>query len=162
MADTAPKVWLRDVVESDLDVFFENQLDPAANYMAAFTAKNPGDRVAFDAHWRRILADEQILIKSIIFKNQVVGSVLSYVQFGEREVSYWIGRRFWGKGIATQALALYIADCDERPLYGRAAKDNIGSIRVMEKCGFVIIGEEKGFANARGAEIEEVVLKLEG
>ena len=47
---------LRDVEPGDLTAFFEYQLDPAANHMAAFTAKDPTDREAFDARWERVLA----------------------------------------------------------------------------------------------------------
>jgi RimJ/RimL family protein N-acetyltransferase len=90
-----------------------------------------------------------------------VGHVLSFEQFGEREVSYWIGREYWGQGIATQALAQFLDTLETHPLYARAAKDNIASIRVLEKCGFRISGKDKGFANGRGKEIEEFILKLE-
>ena len=154
-------VQLRDVEAGDLELFFEYQLDPAANYMAAFTSKDPSDRAAFDAHWKKILADESIPIQTILFFGQVAGSVLSYVMEGEREVSYWLGKKFWGQGIATRALALYLDIIRERPLYARAAKDNLGSIRVLEKNGFMEIAAEKGFANARATEIEELVLKLD-
>jgi RimJ/RimL family protein N-acetyltransferase len=100
------KIQLREVEAGDLPIFYEQQLDPIANYMAAFTRKDPTDREAFDAHCKRILADETIPIMTILYDGQVVGSVLSYEQFGEREVSYWLGRDFWGKGIATQALTI--------------------------------------------------------
>ena len=97
-------IQLRDVEEGDLPYFFEFQLDPEANHMAAFTSKDPPDQDAFDAHGEKILADESIPIKTILLDGQVAGSVLSYVIGAEREVSYWIGREFWGKGIATRAL----------------------------------------------------------
>ena len=87
--------------------------------MAAFTSKDPTDQDAFDAHWEKILADESIPIKTILLDGQVAGSVLSYVMGGEREVSYWIGRDFWGKGIATRALESYSEIILERPLYAR-------------------------------------------
>lgn len=82
---------LRDVVEDDLPIFFEQQLDAEANYMAAFTAKDPTNRDAFTAHWNRILADATVTIKTILFDGRVVGSVLSYEESGKPEVSYWIG-----------------------------------------------------------------------
>jgi len=153
-------VQLQEVIESDLPIFFEQQLDSTANYMAAFTRKDPTDREAFEAHWTKILADETIPIKTILSEGQVAGSVLSYVQFGEREVSYWLGKEFWGKGIATKALSEFLAELKERLLHARSAKDNIASIRVLEKCGFVISGYDQGFANARGEEIEEVIMIL--
>jgi RimJ/RimL family protein N-acetyltransferase len=154
------RVTLREVIETDLDVFFENQRDPQANRMAAFTAKDPSDREAFDRQWARILADDEVIIRTILYNGQVAGSVLSYIQSDEREVSYWLGREYWGKGIATQSLAQYLDQVKARPLYARVAKDNLASLRVLEKCGFKITGEDRGFANARGEEVEEYFLTL--
>lgn len=155
-------IVLRDVTERDLPVFFENQLDPVANHMAAFTAKDPADREAFVSKWTRILADDTITKKTILFHERVVGNVVSFVApwSGKREVSYWIGREFWSKGIATKALSHFLRHLTTRPLYARAAKDNIASLRVLDKCGFTITGYEKGFASARGEEIEEVIFEL--
>jgi RimJ/RimL family protein N-acetyltransferase len=154
-------VLLRDVREDDLSIFFEQQLDPDANYMAAFTVKDPTDREAFMARWTRILGDETNSIKTILFDGQVAGSVLTYEGRGRTEISYWIGKRYWGKGIATRALAAFLGHVKARPMYARAAKDNLASLRVLHKCGFTIIGEDKGFASARGEEVEEYILKLE-
>lgn len=152
---------LRDVVEDDLPVFFENQLDPDANRMAAFTSKDPTDREAFDAHWGRILANETVVVRTIELDGQVAGSVLSYEEEGKPEVSYWIGRSYWGRGVATRALRAFLADVNgTRPMHARVAKDNVASIRVLEKCGFVVTDEVVGFANARGEEIAELVLEL--
>jgi RimJ/RimL family protein N-acetyltransferase len=155
------RVALRDVREADLAVF-EHQLDADARRMAAFSAEDPADRDAFDAKWARILADDGIPIKTIVFEGQVAGHVLYWTdaELGKPEVSYWIGKEFWGRGIATRALALFLEHVDDRPIYGRAASDNLGSLRVLEKCGFAIVGAGKGFANARGQEIEELILEL--
>lgn len=128
--------------------------------MAAFTSKDPDDRVAFDAHWTRIRARDDVLIRTIVVDGGVAGSVLSYVMEGETEVSYWISREFWGRGIATAALTEFLKLQTTRPIYARAAKDNVGSLRVLDKCGFRIIGDDRGFANGRGQEIEEYVLEL--
>lgn len=153
------KLHLRNVTQGDLPIFFEQQNEPDAIQMAAFTAKDPIDQKAFNAHWQRILAADTIITRTIVWQEQVAGYVLSYEDEGKPEVSYWLGRTFWGKGLATQALAVFLADVNQtRPIYGRVAKDNMGSIRVMEKCGFVITDETRGFANARGQEIEELVL----
>jgi len=153
-------VLLRDVTEDDLSIFFEHQLDPAANYMAAFTAKEPTDRVAFMAHWTKILDDEAIKKRAILFDGLVAGHVVSFERFGNPEVSYWIGREYWGKGIITRVLSTFLDQLEARPLYARAAKDNIASIRVLEKCGFSVSGEDKGYSNARGEEVEEFILEL--
>jgi RimJ/RimL family protein N-acetyltransferase len=130
--------------------------------MAAFTAKDPTDWAAFTAKWAKILGDGTVTAKTIVCGGQVAGSVSSFVApwSGQREVTYWLGRDYWSRGVATRALAAFVEMEATRPLYARAAMDNIASIRVLEKCGFVLIGRDKGFANARGAEIEEVVLEL--
>lgn len=155
------EVQLQDVRESDLSIFFEHQLDSTANNMAAFTSKDPADREAFLKHWMNILANQNILKKTILYNGCVVGSILNFEQFGNQEVSYWIGKQYWGKGIATDALSKFLHEINVRPLYARAAKDNIASIRVLKKCGFAITDEDKGYSNARGEEVEEYILKLE-
>jgi RimJ/RimL family protein N-acetyltransferase len=148
------------VRQEDLPIFFEQQSDPAGVHMAAFTAKEPADRVAFMAHWQRILSSPTNIMKSIVWRGEVVGNIGSYEEDGRPEVTYWIGRDYWGQGIATKALAAFLRVQTVRPLYGRTAKDNTGSLRVMEKCGFTVIGTEMGYANARGGEIEELLLVL--
>ena len=154
--------FLRDVLESDLPLFFAYQLDPEANQMAAFTAKDPTNQEAFMSHWHRIMADPSNIIRTIVVDGQVAGSVSSYEEAGHPEVTYWLGKNYWGKGLASQALAEFLIHANPtRPIYARAAKDNSGSLRVLEKCGFRIIGEDKGFANARGREVEEFLLELQ-
>jgi len=165
MEKTIPRrieVSLRDVAETDLPIFFDFQRDSAANYMAAFTTRDPTDKEAFAAHWNRILNDDRVLVKTIVFDGHVVGSVATFVdkEFGKPEVTYWIGKEYWGMGLATYALTRFLRDMAVRPIYGRAAKDNVASIRVLEKCGFRMFGQSKGFANARGAVVEEVILEL--
>jgi RimJ/RimL family protein N-acetyltransferase len=155
------KLLLRDVVEADLPYFFEFQLDPEANYMAAFTAKDPTNREAFMAHWRKILADETTINQTIVCNGQVAGSVSSYEEAGKPEVTYWLGKEYWGQGIATWALGEFLTRHNRtRPIYARVEKYNLGSRRVLEKCGFTVIGESRGFANARGGEVEEFILEL--
>ncbi len=153
-------VLLRDVTDADLPIFFEQQLDPDANAMAAFTARDPADREAFMTHWATIRRDATMPMKTILVDGAVAGNIVSYVQDAEPEVGYWLGKQFWGKGIATRALSAFLECVTARPLYARAVKDNIASLRVLEKCGFTIIGEDKGFANGRGKEVEEFILRL--
>jgi RimJ/RimL family protein N-acetyltransferase len=153
-------VLLREVLDEDLPTFFEQQLDPAANVMAAFTARDPADREAFDAHWRRIRGDKRVIIRTILSAGRVAGYVGSFKRLGEPEVTYWLGKEYWGQGIATRALSQFLGVVQARPLSARVARDNVASIRVLEKCGFTIGGEERGFANARGEEVDELILKL--
>ncbi|MFF9812979.1 GNAT family N-acetyltransferase [Streptomyces sp. NPDC014006] len=154
-------VVLREVHDSDLPVFFRHMNDPEALRMAAFTPKDPADRDAFDAHWRLLRASSHVL-RTILAEGDVVGSAAVYGEPGEREVTYWVDRAYWGRGVATAALRALIGEVPERPLYARAAADNAGSLRVLGKCGFRETARATGFAQARGEEIEEVVLRLPG
>ena len=157
---TQRSVTLRALLDDDLPILFEQQRDPVGVQMAAFTAKDPDDWPAYLAHMAKVRADPTITNQVILVEGEVAGSIAAHSWFGEPEITYWIGRDFWGNGVATAAVRLFLAEVTTRPLYGRAAADNAGSIRVLEKCGFVKIGDERGFANARGAEIDEVVYRL--
>jgi RimJ/RimL family protein N-acetyltransferase len=150
-------VRLRDVTEADLLIFFAQQLDPEATQMAALPSRS---RENFLAHWTRILADNSILIKTILFDGAVAGNIVCFDQLGERDVGYWLGKEYWGKGIATRALAEFLNYIDTRPLYAHVAKHNIASRRVLEKCGFIVSGEDTFFSQAFGRNIEEYILEL--
>jgi RimJ/RimL family protein N-acetyltransferase len=151
-------IQLRDVLETDLPIFFEQQLDPEAAQMAAFPARN---REAFMTHWNRIMADESVLIKTILFDGNVAGNIVSFIQLGEREVGYWLGKEYWGKSIATHALEQFLRLIETRPLYAHVAKHNIGSRRVLEKCGFTIAAEDRFFSQIFGKNIDEYILRLD-
>ncbi|MER6687935.1 GNAT family N-acetyltransferase [Streptomyces minutiscleroticus] len=153
------EVELREVHDSDLPVFYRQMNDPEAVRMAAFTAPDPADRTAFDAHWKRLRASRDV-VRTVLADGDVVGSAAVYGEPGEREVTYWIDRAYWGRGIATAALRALLAAVPERPLYARAAADNAASRRVLEKCGFRLTARARGYAEARGEEIDEVVLAL--
>ena len=105
------------------------------------------------------MRDEAVILKTILFDGQVAGIVLSFVTSGEREVGYWIGREYWGKGIATKALAEFLGQVRERPLHGYVARHNTGSRRVLEKCGFMFLREDK-YSSPNGQEVEGYVLIL--
>jgi RimJ/RimL family protein N-acetyltransferase len=154
-------VSLREVTESDLDIFFRNQLDAEAIRMAAFTAQDPTDREAFRAHWAGLLASDTVLVRTVVVDGRVAGNVLMFRHAGQPEVGYWLGRQFWGRGIATRALTQFLRLIPTRPLFARVAKDNAGSLRVLQKCDFALVGEDRGFAHGRGAEVEEFILRLD-
>lgn len=153
-------IILRNVIENDLPIFFKHQQNREANYMAAFTSIDPSDWDSFTTHWNKILTDKDIMKQTIIVENVVVGHISRFEQFGEPEVSYWIGKEYWGKGIATKALREFLKHITIRPLYARAAKNNVGSLKVLEKCGFVITGVDSGYSIARGEDVEEYILTL--
>lgn len=149
-------VRLRDVEPGDLPIFYEHQLDADAARMAAFASR---DRAAFDAHWAtNILGNPAAVTRTIVFNDKVTGNIGSWTQDGVRLVGYWIGKEHWGKGVATRALAAFLQVVKERPLHAHVARHNVGSIRVLEKCGFGVEREEA--VEADGEEVAEVVLVL--
>ncbi|MEV5412936.1 GNAT family N-acetyltransferase [Thermopolyspora sp. NPDC052614] len=154
-------VTLRDVREGDLPVFYAQMNEPEGMWMAAFTAEDPSDNAYFQNHWERILQNPTTLVRTVIEDaGEIAGHASVFGPPEEREVTYWIGRRYWGRGIATAALRELLRLASERPVHARAAADNRGSIRVLEKCGFVVTGNDRGFANARGEEIDELIFTL--
>lgn len=152
---------LREVRDEDLAVLFDQWADPVAMHMAAFTPPDHMDRNAFERRWARIRADETSIARVIVVEGDVAGTISSWGGPDEREITYWLGRSYWGKGIATCALDAFLAVERLRPLNARVASDNVASRRVLEKCGFRVIATDRGFAEARSGEIEELVLRLE-
>jgi RimJ/RimL family protein N-acetyltransferase len=149
---------LRDVRPSDLDAFFEHQSDPGAAAMAVFP---PRDREAFDAHWQRLLADHSLVTRTIVADGAVAGNIGCWTQDGLQLVGYWIGRDFWGRGVATTALAELAAEIPERPLHAWVAATNVGSIRVLEKCGFVEVERHTERSEHAGRAVEEILYRLD-
>ena len=154
------QVALRPVKAADLDAIFEQMRDPESVRMAAFTAEDPSDRSAFDAHMAKVMSSSENRFLAIVSDSRLVGTIGSYVSEGVTEVTYWIERACWGQGIATQALGLLLEEIPVRPIRARAASDNAGSLRVLQKAGFHPIGTEVAFARGRDAEIEETILEL--
>jgi RimJ/RimL family protein N-acetyltransferase len=152
---------LREVEDRDLSVLFEHSTDRDAIRMAAFTSPDPDDRSSFDRRWARLKSDDSTTNMVVEIDGRVVGHIASFDLEGHREVTYWIGREDWGRGLATRALQEFLQVEATRPLYGRAASDNAASIRVLTKCGFHIVGEGRGFAHGRNEETDEVVLRLD-
>ena len=156
-----PGVALRPIEDSDLDALFDQMRDPESVQMAAFTARDPAYRGAFDAHMAMVRSSPDITIRAVTCDGQLVGSVASFVIDGDTEVTYWIDRTAWGRGIATRALALLLDMVTVRQLHARAASDNAGSLRVLQKSDFKVIGTETSFAPGRNAEIEETILRMD-
>lgn len=151
-------ISLRDVDEADWPILFEHQRDPIACEMAAFP---PRDHDAFIAHQQKIRADETAFTQVVVVDGEVAGSIASFIMMGQREVGYLLGREWWGRGIATEALRQLLQRETRRPLHAHVAKGNAGSLRVLQKCGFVIISEDSYFNDQLGRQIDEYVLVLE-
>jgi RimJ/RimL family protein N-acetyltransferase len=153
-------ITLTETEKDELNIFFEFQLDKEANHLAAFTSKDPTDKAAYIEKYSRHLADPTIHMRTIRVNDVIAGSIAKFVMENEAGITYWIDKAFWGQGVATIALHDFLKIEQARPIYGHVAFDNYGSQKVLEKCGFVKIGADKGFANARQAEIEEYIYKL--
>ena len=129
--------------------------------MAAFTSPAFDDRTSFEERLARLRSDSSTTNRVIEIDGRVVGQIASFDLEGRREVTYWIGRELWGRGIATRALQEFLQLETTRPLHAAAASDNVGSIRVLTKCGFAIVGDGRGFAYARSEETDETILRLD-
>lgn len=159
----ARAIRLRPVEPADLDRFFRHQLDPEAIAMAAFTPANPYDRAAFDARWRRILADPEVRVRTIVADDEVAGSIMRWRDpaLDGSEVSYWLGREWWGLGIATAALVTFLGEIPDRPLFGRTASTNPASRQVLERAGFRLVRLDRGVEATDGRLVDELVMRLD-
>jgi len=133
------KVLLRPVLETDLNILFEQQLDRDTIAVSAYPAKDSGE---FMRHWEGILKNKAIIAHTIIYKDKVAGHIICWKEGKyEQRVGYWIGKQFWGRGIATSALQEFLAQVKIRPLYAEVANHNSASKRVLEKNGFTLLDE---------------------
>ncbi|OLZ52939.1 GNAT family N-acetyltransferase [Amycolatopsis keratiniphila] len=155
------EVALRSVEDRDLDTLYELMRDPESVRMAAFIARDPNDREAFDRHMARLRTSPDLTLLAVTGDGRFLGTIGSFFVEGDAEITYWIDRAVWGRGVASRALALFLDVVEVRPLYARAASDNLGSLRVLRKAGFRVIGTEVAYASARDGEIEETVLRLD-
>lgn len=154
----AGRVELREVAEADLPTFYQHQRDRDAYQMAAFA---PRDWDAFVEHWSKIMADPDVVVRAVVVDGRLAGNVVCFEHDGQREVGYWIGREFWGRGAATEALRRFLDEATARPLYASVAAHNTGSIRVLQKCGFTVPEQEPSYSSAGGPVVEEVLLRLD-
>ena len=154
-------ISLRPLEDRDLDTIFQHVTDPESIRMAAFTAEDQTDRRAFLDRMSRLRADPSVSNRVIEVDGAIAGTIASFRIDDQLEVTYWVDRTQWGRGIASAALQLLLAETVERPVHARAASDNVGSLRVLEKAGFRRVGVDRGFARARGEEIEETILRLD-
>jgi len=150
-------VRLREIEGTDLPTLFLHQADPAACRMAVV---NPRGAEAFEAHWAKILSDPETVARAILADGVLVGSISCFRMNDQDCVGYWIAREHWGRGIASRALALLLAEVTIRPLYARAARTNGASIKVLERCGFRLTGYHHAPADDRYPACEEALFTL--
>jgi RimJ/RimL family protein N-acetyltransferase len=161
VTEKAGEIVLREIRDEDLDIIFDQMRDPVAVRMAAFTADDPDDRAEFDAHMHKLRTRPDINVRAITVGGELVGTIGSFAAGDDTEITYWLDRAWWGRGIATEAVRRHLATVPVRPIKARAASDNAGSLSVLRKVGFRKIGTEVAYANQRGERIEETVLLLD-
>ena len=154
-------VSLRLIEDRDLDTIYQHVTDPVSVRMAAFTAEDQTDHGAFLERMSRVRANTSATNRVIDVDGAIAGTIASFRIDDRLEVTYWVDRSLWGKGVASAALQMLLAETAERPVFARAASDNVGSLRVLEKAGFRRIGVDRGFAHGRDEEIEETILRLD-
>jgi RimJ/RimL family protein N-acetyltransferase len=145
-------VRLRDVEEADLELFFEQENDPEAVRRSRFA---PRERAAFMTHWRtRVLGDPEVHVRTVTVDGEPAGSVVAWWEDGKRFIGYGLGQAYWGRGIGTEALGLFLRRETVRPLYADPYAENTGSVKLLEKHGFVRTG------TVRHGEDEHLMLVL--
>lgn len=180
-AKSGNRVALREVRREDLETLFRQVNEPEGMRMVGSVRDSHTDHAAYMARWETIFANAKVIPRAIVVpgivmpggdgSEVVAGSIACFERVPEAsrpcrilpgaEIGYWLGREHWGKGIASAAVALFLREVERRPLYARAASDNVASIRVLQKAGFREIGRERFFANMRGQEIEETLMVVE-
>lgn len=172
------RVSLREVRREDLEILFRQVNEPEGMRMVGSVRDTHTDHAAYMARWETIFANAKVIPRAIVVAGDggntgggsevIAGSIACFERVLEPsrpcrilpgpEIGYWLGQAFWGKGIASEAVRLFLGEVTTRPLFARAASDNVGSIRVLQKAGFKEIGREMFFANMRGQEIEETLM----
>jgi len=154
-------IELRDLDDDDLDAVFEMMRDPEAISRAAFTATDPGDRAAFDRWMARNRADPSASLHVVTEDGGFAGTAGTFsTTEGDRELTYWIARHAWGRGVATAVVELLIANEPERPLFARVAAHNAASLAALQRAGFTEVSRNEAFAPGAGRDVEEIVLAL--
>ena len=152
------EVELREVEDGDLETLYEHQLDEQAANMAGFPSRG---RDAFIAHWERIRADPECITLSIVADGALAGNLGCFPDVGKRAVGYWIGKEFWGKGIATAAGHALIdhlrADARFVRLEAPVFEWNPASMRVLEKLGFERVAVLRKSVTKDGQLIDSVL-----
>lgn len=153
-------VALVDLTDEDYETLQPFQHDTEAMYQAG--SGRVYETVEGFTEFFKDLQVKGAVFQVILLEGEVVGNMASFDRLGKREISYWIGREHWGKGIATKALATWLGrfDVPEDGLYARVLTDHLASARVLEKNGFTAIGNDRFFSEPRGEEVEETLYCL--
>ncbi|MCK7613698.1 GNAT family N-acetyltransferase [Roseibium sediminicola] len=80
------------------------------------------------------------------------------------EIGYWLGRPYWGKGFMSEAVEAAVTwlfrNTDHERLAGEAMTENAGSLKVLEKLGFRLVGEVGCASVSRGATVPALRMEV--
>ena len=69
-----------------------------------------GNSDQFNEHWESILNDLSVTVRAVQIGDELAGCISCFKCDGQDSIGYWIGRDFWGRRIATQALSLLLGE----------------------------------------------------
>lgn len=149
-------ITLRDVRNSDLSVFFDQQFEFNANSVQNSQTEKFN---VYLKHWHLVRKSPANVVQTILADRDVAGYLLSWTRSDKRFVGFWLGQEFGRQGIATVAMSLFLKEIKLRPIYANVAKKNLASFRVLRSAGFMI--EADGcFKNVFGQVKEEFLMRL--
>ncbi len=97
-----------------------------------------------------ILKEPKTLSFAIILNDKLIGIVNSGITDYENdatEIGFWIGEKYWGKGIMTNALKLFIKELNKKHrlkrIVARVVISNSASCKILKKCGFKLEGTQR-------------------
>jgi len=155
--DAAELVTLRPTRESDLDAMFALQSDQLGCDMAG---TKPRARNVYVVEWAQNLSDPTITARVILQGGVFVGAIGAFKLDGRDFIGYRVVRDRWGRGIATHAIGLLLAEVRTRPIWAHVVAQNIASRRALERHGFVVIGREHTPETERYLASETLTLEL--
>ncbi|GIH04257.1 N-acetyltransferase GCN5 [Rhizocola hellebori] len=125
---------LRDVELADLETFWRQEQDEEATRRSQFA---PREHDRFMDHWAtKVLGEPSVFVQAVTVDGELAGSVVAWWQEGRRYLGYWLGREFWGRGVGTRALELFLEREKARPLYADPFIGNTASVKLLERHGF--------------------------
>lgn len=126
--------------------------------VARMTARIPYPYTLTQAHQWIDSVEEGEFVRVVELDGRLIGAV-GYVPNadGSVEIGYWIGRPWWGQGFATEAAEALVHYCFEEARIWRLTcchfVDNAASARIIRKLGFRLVGPDKAWCEARGADV---------
>jgi len=161
-------ISLRAWATSDIDNLVKHANNPniAKNMTNAFP--HPYTQEAGLAFITMANSKKPLSIFALCLNNEAIGGIGMHPQqdIHEKcaELGYWLAEPFWGKGIASKAVLKMIdfsfLNFDIVRLYARPFSSNIGSQKVLEKCGFKLEARLKKSIFKNGVYMDELIYSI--